>query len=143
MSQPYIWATYSGPRDEQKTIRERIDSSYQNLAKHVQVKRARGDFDDRRQARYFAREKRPRARCADVHRLHAGSFLQYRGLFLPGLARLSDYRCCAHGNHRMGTATSAYSIGFAGVDLSKLDSITYIRAVAHIFWLVRTVNYGT
>jgi hypothetical protein len=43
----------------------------------------------------------------------------------------------------MVTATSARFIGRAGIDLCKLDCITYIRAMAHILWLVRTVNYGT
>src|SRR5262249_16045501 len=75
--------------------------------------------------------------------LHAGSLLQYRGLFLSGLARFPDRGCSAQGNDRMVTATSACSIGCGGVDLSKLECITYVRAVAHIFWLMRTVKHGT
>ena len=74
-----------------------------------------------------------RARYGVVHELHAGSFLQYRGLFLPGLARLPDRSCSADDIHRMVTATSAYSSGCAGVDLSQLDCTAYIRAMARIF----------
>jgi hypothetical protein len=84
-----------------------------------------------------------RARVAVAHELYPGSFVQYRGLFLPGLARLLDRGYSAHGIHRMVTRTSARSSSCAGVDLSQLDCSTYICAMAHILWPMKSVNYGT
>jgi len=127
-AQPCIWATNAGPHDAQQTTCERIADNHQNLAEPVH--RAGGGHDDR-------------SRCAVVHELHAGSFIQYLGIFLSGLARLPDRGCSAHGNRRMVIATSASSGSCAGVDLSRLDRVTYIRTMAHLLWQVRTMNYGT
>jgi hypothetical protein len=83
------------------------------------------------------------ARVAVAHGLYPGSFVQCPGLFLPSLARLLDRGYSAYGIHRMVTRTSARSSSCAGVDLSQLDCSTYICAMAHILWAMRSVNYGT
>ena len=78
-----------------------------------------------------------------VYELYESSFLQHRGFFLPGLVGLPDRGGCSDGHCGVVTATSTGSVGGARVDLSWLDRIIHIRAMAHILWPVRKMNYGT
>ena len=121
MSQPYTCATNHRPHDARQTIRESIADG----------------------AHLLARQMWRRTGFVVVYELYESSFLQHRGFFLPGLVGLPHRGGCADGHCGMVTETSTGSVGGAGVDLSWLDCIIHIRAMAHILWLVRRVNYGT
>jgi hypothetical protein len=56
---------------------------------------------------------------------------------------MPDRGYCTHGIYGMVIAMVGCSSGCSGTDLSQLDCIIYIRAMARLLWLVTRVNYGT